>query len=206
MLIKDLSSANAFVDNSFNRLGEKRKNADWVALQLAAEDSVVVPVWKHRCATHGHTLRFASVRDFPDLEQRRPILLGRYNNSACFAIDVGQDEQPPAAFADWEFHGLRTIGMTFAADEAALAAYAQAGEHRGIPFAPYRDSGLGTGVRRSRRSSPIQAPSPTSRPGTSRGVRALSVSPFTLQRMARSGNGSSHAGSSSKRLTGRLTK
>lgn len=117
--------AGAFVD----RIGERRKDADWLASAARAADSLYVPVWGDRCIIGGdplHAITFdrddvdALVTDADDL-----VFLGLFRDRPAFAfgLDAGGDAPWPEL---GEFHDLRYLGSVLPPDEANLVAHARA--------------------------------------------------------------------------------
>lgn len=122
----EYSSNNVFVDNSFDRLAEKRTDAQWVQAQLNNPDTRFVGIWLHRCALREERLYYFNAAELRDFDLDDSILLGKVGGGACFAIDLGEDDRPPFDVDHYDFQGLRGIGMKLPEDEAALSAYAQA--------------------------------------------------------------------------------
>ncbi len=116
--------AGAFVD----RIGERRKDPDWLAAAAESRDSLFMPVWRHRClveaAARQPCLRFltrAEVAEEPDSEW---IFLGLYRDRPVFAFGARSSSEPYAALG--AFEELRKLGMLLAPDQANLAAHARA--------------------------------------------------------------------------------
>ena len=116
--------AGAFVD----RIGERRKDPDWLDKAIAAPDSLFMPVWGDRCLVHRerpecHLL----ARDHVDglFDPDDAIFLGLFRDRPAFAIAFDKDDPPP--FEEFgQFQDLRFIGTELPADEANLAAHARA--------------------------------------------------------------------------------
>ena len=116
--------AGAFVD----RIGERRKDPDWLSAASDSAESLFMPVWRHRClvtdADDGPRLRLLC-RDETGLDGDVDwIFLGLYRDQPVFAYAV-DGEEPPHAGAGL-FEDLRTIGTRLGADDANLAAHARA--------------------------------------------------------------------------------
>jgi NAD+ diphosphatase len=117
--------AGAFVD----RIGERRKDPDWIQRSALSEDSRFVPVWGDKCLVGGEPLRavllertqidgFIAAHD--DL-----IFLGLFHNRPAFAFAI--DGNSDAPFAELgAFHDLRFLGSVLSPDEANLTAHARA--------------------------------------------------------------------------------
>ena len=116
--------AGAFVD----RIGERRKDPDWLATAVRHEDSCFVPVWGDQCLVGGDPLRailltrrqVASIIDDDDL-----IFLGLFKNRPAFAVSICASTTMPFRELG-EFHDLRYLGTVLPADEANLVAHARA--------------------------------------------------------------------------------
>jgi len=117
--------AGAFVD----RIGERRKDPDWLARAIDDPDSRFVAVHGDRCLVGGEPpaarlLERAQVDGLVEpLEEL--VFLGLFHDRPAFAFGVDAAEPPP--FADiGEFMDLRRIGMLLPADGANLLAHARA--------------------------------------------------------------------------------
>ena len=116
--------AGAFVDRS----GHRRGDADWLRSALDSADSVFVPVWGDKCLATGEPLS-AVLLSRPDvsgfLSSDNGIFLGLYRERPAFAVPIEPSGEAP--FADLgQFHDLRYLGSSLAADEANLVAHARA--------------------------------------------------------------------------------
>ncbi|MCH9694016.1 MAG: NAD(+) diphosphatase [Gammaproteobacteria bacterium] len=116
--------AGAFVD----RIGERRKDNDW--LQKAARDEATrfVPVWGDRCLVGGDPLQAVllerrQVETFVD--EHELIFLGLFRGQPAFAVAIDKHIDPPYGELG-EFHELRFLGSVLPPDEANLAAHARA--------------------------------------------------------------------------------
>lgn len=116
--------AGAFVD----RIGELRKDPDWLAGAIAGADSRFVPVWEDKCLVSGDP----SHVEFLD-RQRLPatvadsdlVFLGLFRDRPAFAFAVDAAAYPMLRKLG-EFHDLRVLGTLLPPDEANLAAHARA--------------------------------------------------------------------------------
>ncbi|MEM7083344.1 MAG: NAD(+) diphosphatase [Pseudomonadota bacterium] len=122
----DYSSRNVFVDPSFDRLAEKRRDREWIERALRAPETRFIGVWQHRSAINAQSLCDLTAPELAEFDLDTAVLLGDVGGDIYFALDLGESSTPPAPLADYRFDGLRSIGMTLPAEEAALAAYAQA--------------------------------------------------------------------------------
>ncbi len=116
--------AGAFVD----RIGERRKDPDWLAEALAEKSSRFVPVWGDRCLVGGNPpsailLDRAAIGSF--VSDDDAIFLGLFRNQPAFAVPIdGNVEAPFGEFG--EFKDLRFLGTVLPPDEANLCAHARA--------------------------------------------------------------------------------
>ena len=116
--------AGAFVD----RIGERRKDSDWLAEAVLSEQSCFVPVWGERCLVGGDPLEVVllnrnQVRSVVD--DRELIFLGLFRDRPAFALSINVDTDAPFPELG-EFHDLRYLGTVLPADEANLVAHARA--------------------------------------------------------------------------------
>lgn len=117
--------AGAFVD----RIGERRKDPDWIQRAALSEDSRFVPVWGDKCLVGGEPLHAvlleraqidAFIAAHDDL-----IFLGLFHDRPAFAFAI--DGNSDAPFAELgAFHDLRFLGSVLSPDEANLTAHARA--------------------------------------------------------------------------------
>ena len=116
--------AGAFVD----RVGERRKDPEWQADAITAEDSLFLPVWGDRCLVKNGDpacclLPRAAVDHLLDVDEL--IFLGLFRNRPAFAFAIPREEEPPFAELG-DYKDLRVIGTELPPDEANLAAHARA--------------------------------------------------------------------------------
>ena len=117
--------AGAFVD----RIGERRKDPDWLSNALENEESRFVPVWGDQCLVGGdplHTIMLErrQIESFID-DPGELIFLGLFHDRPAFAFAISADVDPPFGELG-EFHDLRFLGTVLPPDEANLAAHARA--------------------------------------------------------------------------------
>ncbi len=116
--------AGAFVD----RIGERRKDPDWLAEAVAAGDTHFVPIWGDQCLVGGDPLTAVLLRRdqiAACLNDREPIFLGLFRNRPAFALAVsGAGEAPFRELG--VFQDLRYLGTVLPPDEANLVAHARA--------------------------------------------------------------------------------
>jgi NAD+ diphosphatase len=116
--------AGAFVD----RIGERRKDPDWLAEALANKSARFVPVWGDRCLVGGDPpaailLDRAAIDSL--LNDEDAIFLGLFRDRPAFAVPL--DGTRDAPFDELgEFKDLRFVGTMLPPDEANLCAHARA--------------------------------------------------------------------------------
>ena len=118
--------AGAFVD----RIGERRKDPEWLDRAVANPDSRFVAVYGDRCLVGGeppHAVLLERQQIEPFIDHEHLIFLGLFRDQPAFAVGIPYErnaEPPFAAFG--KFEDLRFIGTALPADEANLAAHARA--------------------------------------------------------------------------------
>lgn len=122
--------ANVFAGSHFDRLGHRRTNTNWLKDCFDDGRAVWVPVWNDSnlvMTEPSPEAVFLPADALPVAMRSHCILLGQFGEQICFAVDLGEGtkEQEPA-MPSGEFRGLRTVGLLFSRDQAALLAYAQA--------------------------------------------------------------------------------
>jgi NAD+ diphosphatase len=117
--------AGAFVD----RVGERRKDPDWLYAAVDDPQARFLPVWGEKCLVGGDPLRaimFGRDRlegllgDHDEL-----VFLGLFRGHPAFAFAVDDAGEPPFRELG-EFHELRYLGSVLPPDEANLVAHARA--------------------------------------------------------------------------------
>ena len=123
----DASAHNRFVSRAFDRLAERRDDAAWREHALREDRALIIPVWRHKVAARADgELEFLFPCDVLSKALTSAVLLGVWNGLPAFALDLGEDKDPPPEMVDYEHFGLRNVGALSASEAAALAAYAQA--------------------------------------------------------------------------------
>lgn len=117
--------AGAFVD----RIGERRKDPDWLERAIDDARSRFLPVWGDRCLVCNDPPAAALLDRHQVAEHMKApdelVFLGLFNDRPTFALGLPADEPAPFTEAG-EFMDLRRAGMMLAADEANLLAHARA--------------------------------------------------------------------------------
>ena len=144
--------ANVFAGPYVDRDSTLRNDAAWIADALAAPATRYVPVWRTRSLLRtqpSHDAVLLGRNAFASLDAGDAILLGRFEGSACFAVEI----EEPAALAlppGAEFTDLRLIGGLLPPAQAGLLAYARAmlwwrhrHRHFGVCGAPTRAQSAG---------------------------------------------------------------
>ena len=116
--------AGAFVD----RIGERRKDSDWLAEAVLNVNSCFVPVWGDQCLVGGDPLAVVllnreQIRSV--VEDHELIFLGLFRDRPAFALSISAATDTPFRELG-EFHDLRYLGTVLPADEANLVAHARA--------------------------------------------------------------------------------
>ena len=117
--------AGAFVD----RIGDRRKDPDWLSEAANSETSLFVPIWGDQCLVGGdplHTvlLERRQIESFVS-DNDSFIFLGLFRDQPAFAFAIDGNVEAPFAELG-EFHDLRFLGTALPPDEANLAAHARA--------------------------------------------------------------------------------
>lgn len=121
---------NFYAGNSFNRLAERRRDAQWLTNLLAEGEVCLLPLWQGRSLVRGG----AGSPSIALLEQRvlgqavaerELVFLGEFRGKYCCAVEL-QGEAAPLPPEHGEFHELRIIGGQMDRDEAGLLGYARA--------------------------------------------------------------------------------
>ena len=120
---------NVFAGSPLDRMDAYRKDARWVEAQLAAPETVFLPVWRQRCligerpaprscAMEPGAAR-ACIGDVPW------AVLGLHDGHATVALDLSSLDDPLPAGHPGQFQDLRRIGSVLPAADAAMLAYAR---------------------------------------------------------------------------------
>ena len=116
--------AGAFVD----RIGEMRKDSDWLATAIAGPDSCFVPVVGDRCLASAEPARMILLEreQLPaGTQDHELVFLGLFHDRPAFAFAIGPAEA--SAYTPLgDFQDLRLLGTWLPPDEANLAAHARA--------------------------------------------------------------------------------
>src|SRR5262245_3118146 len=127
------SQPNILAGAYLDRIAHLRKDDASIESAWRDPQALFVPVWKTRNLVTVEATRYsarfiAGASSFGEISRDELILLGRFRDRACFAIEL-LSEEPPSLAPEAEFHDLRMIAGELPADEAGLLAYARAMLH-----------------------------------------------------------------------------
>jgi NAD+ diphosphatase len=147
---------NVFAGPYLDRIAHLRKDAAFVSTALAAATTRIVPVLESRVPVirgeAGWSAAFLRATDLVALDAGDPVLLGSFDDTTYFAVEVAQPEAVLDRLADGNarFEDLRLAGAQLPAQQAGVLAYARAmlhwrGRHRfcGACGAPTRLASAG---------------------------------------------------------------
>jgi NAD+ diphosphatase len=126
---------NVFAGPYLDRIAHLRKDAAFVSAALAAASTRIVPVLETRVAVTrneaGWSAAFLQVSDLAVLDAGEPVLLGSFDDTTYFAVEVTQPEPVLTRFAaaGTRFEDLRLAGAQLPAQQAGVLAYARAMLH-----------------------------------------------------------------------------
>jgi NAD+ diphosphatase len=126
---------NFYAAGGLDRVGRRRKDAEWLAERLADPASRFVPVWRSQnlVMTNGQgSPEAAFLARHEILCEGETVLLGTVAGCAYFALDFSHVEMPREALraaTPVELTDLRRVGPLLARHEGSLLAYA-----RGIAY------------------------------------------------------------------------
>jgi NAD+ diphosphatase len=126
---------NVFAGPYLDRIAHLRKDAAYVSAALAAATTRIVPVLESRVPVTrgdaGWSAAFLQASDLAILDAGDPVLLGSFDDTTYFAIEVAQAEPVLARFAaaGTRFEDLRLAGAQLPAQQAGMLAYARAMLH-----------------------------------------------------------------------------
>jgi NAD+ diphosphatase len=113
-----------------DRAAERRDDIDFLETQLAAPNTLLLPLWKGQPFARGEALQLVSATQGQTLIERSSELvwLGIYDGAACFTLDISGLEEPLAlaALSGSEAFELRALVNRLSGAETELALYARA--------------------------------------------------------------------------------
>lgn len=132
-MIKSRSDANPLTGRYIDRAAHWRKDEARVRAALEDPRTLFVPVWRMQSLVRvsGESLSalfVSDVRRFVDSDAAELVLLGEFEQRACFAVGLATPELPPFD-EPVEARDLRTIAGELPPHEAGLLAYARAMIH-----------------------------------------------------------------------------
>jgi NAD+ diphosphatase len=119
---------NFYAGNHFNRLAERRRDAEWLAALLARGEASLLPLWQGRSLIAGGAQSPAIAllaQHTINVPPQELVFLGEFRGQHCFAVEL-QGETAPLSAEHGEFHELRLVGGQMDRDEAGLLGYARA--------------------------------------------------------------------------------
>ncbi len=119
---------NVYAGPYVDRTSGLRKDAAWLESALVDPQTRFVAVWRSRSLVLREPEAGAALLARAALEdpaQLEPILLGRFQGIACFAVEFATPEPPPL-HPSAEFADLRVAGGLLPTADAGLLAYARA--------------------------------------------------------------------------------
>jgi NAD+ diphosphatase len=121
---------NFYAGNRFNRLVERRADAQWLTEQLHGGAVGLLPLWRGRSLVAGGMQRPRLAMLQPSvlaqqIAEHELVLLGEFRGQYCFAVELQGDTAPVTAELG-EFHDLRVVGGQMDRDEAGLLGYGRA--------------------------------------------------------------------------------
>ncbi|CAN7518530.1 NAD(+) diphosphatase [Phenylobacterium sp. LjRoot225] len=125
---------NTFAGNPLDRASDRRADPDWLARQLASQDSLGVALWNGRPLVEdgpdGLQLSYLPAKLIGELAggTERLLFLGLSKERAVFAVDLEGQADPTAQTLEGlgRFEDLRPLAMTLPAADAAIIATAKA--------------------------------------------------------------------------------
>ncbi|MBT3929949.1 MAG: NADH pyrophosphatase, partial [Rhodospirillaceae bacterium] len=150
--------SNYYSSDYLDRVSHLRNDLDWLAQQMSATTSRLLPVWQqNNLVVSGETVAAAAL-EVHHIEALRaddiePILLGLVDGTAYFTLDVSHIPDPhehEVLAAAGMFEDLRKVGPYVGREEGNLLAYARGinywhQRHRfcGVCGAPTRSESAG---------------------------------------------------------------
>lgn len=127
------SSQNCFSTALLDRVGEKRKDPEWIEEQLSRSDTGFIPVWGEQNLVHARDDSRAvilSKRDLAKLlaDYPTPFFLGTYNGRSFFGVDLPcEDQTIPEKFSLFgQFENMIRVGMFLNDLDGELLVFAKA--------------------------------------------------------------------------------
>jgi NAD+ diphosphatase len=125
---------NTFAGNPLDRASDRRANADWLATQLAAPDSLGIAIWNGRpfvepTADGGMQIAYLPAKLAADLAggDERLLFMGLWKETAVFAVDLEGASDPADGPLEGfgKFEDLRAVALKLPPTDAAIVATAK---------------------------------------------------------------------------------
>ena len=125
---------NTFAGNPLDRASYQRTNADWLAQQLKADDSLGVALWNGRPFVEktkdgGAQIAYLPAKLVGEIAggAERLLFMGLWKETAVFAVDIEGDADPAQGPLQGfgEFKDLRQVAMQLPQTDAAIMATAK---------------------------------------------------------------------------------
>ncbi len=125
---------NTFAGNPLDRASDRRRDASWIADQLAAPDSLGVAIWNGKplvedAKAGGVQIAYLSAGMVKELAagNERLLFLGLWQGTAVFAVDMDGPADPADGPLEGlgRFEDLRAIALTLPHTDAAMLATAK---------------------------------------------------------------------------------
>jgi NAD+ diphosphatase len=125
---------NTFAGNPLDRASDRRTNSDWLAEQLASDDSLGVAIWNGRpfiekTKDGGSQIAYLPAKLAGELAggPERLLFLGLWKQTAVFAVDMEGEADPGQGPLQGlgEFKDLRQVAMQLPPTDAAIMATAK---------------------------------------------------------------------------------
>jgi NAD+ diphosphatase len=124
-----MSESNFYVISALDRASAHRRDAGWLARQLADPKSRLLPVWRGQNLLRDEETPTAALLARGEAESlltdaRDVALLGLMGDVAHFALDLSDREEPPP-LPGTRFADLRSVGPIIERSQGGLLAYAR---------------------------------------------------------------------------------
>lgn len=123
---------NVFSGNPIDRIGNRRKDAAFIAGARSSDRTRFLPMHGGRhlvLGADGNRIALLRAADAPalsaSLDDRPWVLLGLLDEDPVIAIDLGDEGEPPALHPGAEFADLRSLAATLEPEDASLLAQAR---------------------------------------------------------------------------------
>lgn len=130
----------SYTGNLLDRAGHLRKDADWIEIQLANPESIVIPFWRGKVGVHCYSdpamdhkplrITIKQLNDTP-LTPEIVVFLGKERQTAIFAMDFSSMDENSFPFTteETQLQDLRVAVHTLSHTEVAMLGYGKAVIH-----------------------------------------------------------------------------